>query len=83
MWTASVLYNLPAVDPSRGRLLTLLELLQVHRSMSGEEIARRLEVSPRTVRRYVLGLQEMGIPVEAERGRAGGYRMRPGSSCRR
>ncbi|HXZ99031.1 MAG TPA: YafY family protein [Candidatus Binatia bacterium] len=66
------------MDPSKERLLTLLELLQVRRRMSGEEIAARLEVSPRTVRRYILGLQEMGIPVEAERGRAGGYRMRPG-----
>ena len=66
------------MDLSKERLLTLLELLQVHRRMSGEEIAQRLEVTPRTVRRYILGLQEMGIPVEAERGRIGGYRMRPG-----
>jgi predicted DNA-binding transcriptional regulator YafY len=66
------------MDLSKERLLTLLELLQVHRRMSGDEIAQRLEVTPRTVRRYILGLQEMGIPVEAERGRAGGYRMRPG-----
>ena len=66
------------MDVSKERLLTLLELLQVRRRISGEEIAERLEVSPRTVRRYILGLQEMGIPVEAERGRAGGYRMRPG-----
>jgi predicted DNA-binding transcriptional regulator YafY len=66
------------VDVSKERLLTLLELLQVRRRMSGEEIADRLEVTPRTVRRYILGLQEMGIPVEAERGRTGGYRMRPG-----
>ena len=66
------------MDLSKERLLTLLELLQARRRMSGEEIAQRLEVTPRTVRRYVLGLQEMGIPVEAERGRAGGYRMRPG-----
>jgi predicted DNA-binding transcriptional regulator YafY len=66
------------VDLSKERLLTLLELLQVRRRMSGEEIAARLEVTPRTVRRYILGLQDMGIPVEAERGRAGGYVMRPG-----
>src|SRR5579864_3955223 len=66
------------MDSSKARLLTLLELLQVYRNLSGEEIARRLEVSPRTVRRYVAGLQEMGIPVEAVRGRVGGYRMRPG-----
>jgi predicted DNA-binding transcriptional regulator YafY len=66
------------VDLSKERLLTLLEMLQARRHLTGDEIARRLEVTPRTVRRYILGLQEMGIPVEAERGRAGGYRMRPG-----
>jgi predicted DNA-binding transcriptional regulator YafY len=66
------------MDVSKERLLTLLELLQTRRRLSGEEIAQRLEVTPRTVRRYILGLQEMGVPVEAERGRAGGYLMRPG-----
>ncbi len=66
------------VDLSKERLLTLLELLQVRREMGGAEIAQRLEVTPRTIRRYIRGLQEMGIPIEAERGRAGGYRMRPG-----
>ena len=66
------------MDLSKERLLTLLELLQARREMGGEEIAQRLEVTPRTVRRYIRGLQEMGIPIEAERGRAGGYRMRPG-----
>jgi predicted DNA-binding transcriptional regulator YafY len=66
------------MDLSVGRLLTLLELLQVYRQLSAAEIARRLEVSPRTVRRYVTGLQEMGIPVEADRGPIGGYRLRRG-----
>jgi predicted DNA-binding transcriptional regulator YafY len=66
------------VDLSKGRLLTLLELLQARREMGGEEIAQRLEVTTRTVRRYIRGLQDMGVPIEAERGRAGGYRMRPG-----
>ena len=66
------------MDLSVGRLLTLLELLQAHRRLSASEIASRLEVDRRTVRRYVAGLQEMGIPVEGERGRAGGYRLRPG-----
>jgi predicted DNA-binding transcriptional regulator YafY len=66
------------VDLSKERILTLLELLQARREMRGEEIAQRLEVTPRTVRRYIRGLQEMGIPIEAERGRTGGYRMRPG-----
>jgi predicted DNA-binding transcriptional regulator YafY len=66
------------VDSSNGRLLTLLELLQAYRQLSANEIASRLDISTRTVRRYVKGLQEMGIPVEADRGPAGAYRMRPG-----
>src|SRR5438132_2315832 len=60
------------------RLLTLLELLQAYRRLSAGELARRLEVAPRTVRRYVSTLQEMGIPVDAETGRHGGYHLRPG-----
>lgn len=66
------------MDTVYGRLLTLLELLQAYRRMSAREIAQRLEIEPRTVRRYVAALQEMGIPVEGERGPAGGYRLRPG-----
>ena len=53
-------------------VLTVLELLQARR-MTGGELARRLEVDRRTVRRYVQTLQEMGIPVEGERGRYGSY----------
>src|SRR3954470_25066833 len=60
------------------RLLTILELLQAYPSLSGEELARRLEVEPRSVRRYILMLQEMGMPVEGSRGPGGGYRLRPG-----
>lgn len=60
------------------RLLTILELLQTHPHMSGAELARRLEVEGRTVRRYILMLQEMGMPVEGNRGPGGGYRLRPG-----
>ncbi|MGH2350546.1 MAG: helix-turn-helix transcriptional regulator, partial [Chloroflexota bacterium] len=60
------------------RLLTLLELLQTHGSMRRDELARRLDVGERSVRRYVANLQEMGIPVVGERGRYGGYRLRPG-----
>lgn len=54
------------------RVLTVLELLQARR-MTGGELARRLEVDGRTARRYVETLREMGIPVEAERGRYGAY----------
>ena len=60
------------------RVLIILELLQVHQHMSGPELARRLEVSPRSVRQYITQLQDLGIPVEANYGRNGGYRLRPG-----
>ena len=60
------------------RLLTVLELLQTHAQMSSTELAARLEVDVRTVRRYVLMLQDLGIPIEAEMGRYGGYALRPG-----
>lgn len=58
------------------RLLTILEMLQARGRMSGPELAARLEVSPRSVRRYILMLQDMGIPIEGERGRYGQYRLR-------
>ena len=60
------------------RVLAVLELLQSHGRMTGAELARRLEVDPRTARRYIETLQDLGIPVEAERGRYGAYRLRPG-----
>lgn len=60
------------------RLLTALELLQARPSVSATLLAERLEVNARSIRRYVTMLQDMGIPVEAARGRYGGYRLRPG-----
>jgi predicted DNA-binding transcriptional regulator YafY len=60
------------------RLLTLLELLQSHERVSGAELARKLEVSPRSVQRYVAQLQDLGVPVESTRGVGGAYRLRPG-----
>ncbi len=60
------------------RVLTVLELLQSHGRMTGTELARRLEVDVRTVRHYIETLQDLGIPVEAERGRYGAYHLRPG-----
>src|SRR5258707_3572321 len=60
------------------RLLTILEMLQSHPQLSSSELAARLEVDARTVRRYIVMLQDMGIPVEAEMGRDGGYSLRPG-----
>jgi isopentenyl diphosphate isomerase/L-lactate dehydrogenase-like FMN-dependent dehydrogenase/predicted DNA-binding transcriptional regulator YafY len=60
------------------RVLTVLELLQSRQQMSGAEIAERLEVDPRTVRRYITMLQDLGIPIESKRGRHGAYQLRPG-----
>ena len=60
------------------RLLELLELLQARPLTTGGEIADQLEIDRRTVRRYVAALQELGIPVEGQRGVGGGYRVRPG-----
>src|SRR5690349_1979581 len=60
------------------RVLTVLELLQSRSRMSGAELADRLDVDPRTVRRYVSTLQDLGVPVESEAGRYGGYRLTPG-----
>ncbi|MFC4640444.1 helix-turn-helix transcriptional regulator [Deinococcus hohokamensis] len=64
-------------DPSL-RVLTVLELLQAREEVSGAELAQRLEVSPRTVQRYVARLQDLGIPVEGRRGVGGAYRLKPG-----
>ena len=60
------------------RLLTLLELLQSRGEVSGPEIAEKLEVEVRSVRRYITMLRDMGIPVESELGRYGSYSLRPG-----
>jgi predicted DNA-binding transcriptional regulator YafY len=55
------------------RVLAALALLQAHGRMSGSELAERLEVNIRTLRRYIIMLQDLGIPIEAERGRNGAY----------
>jgi predicted DNA-binding transcriptional regulator YafY len=55
------------------RVLAVLELLQTHGRISGAEMATRLGVDGRTLRRYIATLEEIGIPVTAERGRGGGY----------
>jgi predicted DNA-binding transcriptional regulator YafY len=60
------------------RVLALLELLQAAPGLTGPELATRLEVDERTVRRYAVRLSEIGVPVEPERSRYGGYRLLPG-----
>jgi predicted DNA-binding transcriptional regulator YafY len=65
-------------DPT-GRALQLLSLLQTHRLWSGAELAERLEVTKRTVRRDVDRLRELGYPVDATSGTEGGYRLAMGT----
>lgn len=56
----------------------MLELLQAHHLLGGADLAERLGVDERTVRRYAARLVDLGIPVVADRGRYGGYRLMPG-----
>src|SRR6476660_8869387 len=62
------------------RLLELLSLLQARRDWAGPELAERLGVSGRTIRRDVERLRELGYPVESLTGPAGGYRLRAGTA---
>jgi predicted DNA-binding transcriptional regulator YafY len=67
-------------ETTSSRLLTLLSLLQGRRDWPGGELADRLEVSGRTIRRDVDRLRELGYPVDAMTGPAGGYRLRAGAA---
>ncbi|WP_028479847.1 YafY family protein [Nocardia sp. CNY236] len=62
------------------RLLRLLSLLQMHKDWTGTELAARLDVTTRTIRRDVDRLRELGYPVHAVLGPLGGYRLGPGAS---
>ena len=61
-------------------MLRLLSLLQTHRYWPGGELSERLEVSPRTLRRDIDRLRDLGYAVDAVRGVAGGYQLRAGGS---
>ncbi len=62
------------------RMLRLLSLLQTHRFWPGGELAERLEISERTLRRDVDRLRDLGYPVDAQRGVDGGYQLAAGAA---
>jgi predicted DNA-binding transcriptional regulator YafY len=68
------------VVETSARLLRLLSLLQVRPDWTGTELADRLEVTARTLRRDVQKLRSLGYPVEATPGVAGGYRLGAGAA---
>src|SRR3954466_2516251 len=68
------------MSETSGRLLRLLSLLQTPREWPGPELARRLEVTERTVRNDVERLRRLGYPVLALRGSVGGYRLSAGAA---
>ncbi|MCI5071102.1 YafY family protein [Acidovorax sp.] len=65
---------------SSTRLLRLLSLLQTRSHWMGQDLAERLEVHPRTLRRDIDRLRQLGYPVEASSGVAGGYAFRAGQA---
>src|SRR5205814_8168157 len=72
--------DVTTVTTTSSRLLELLALLQARRDWPGLELAERLEISGRTVRRDVARLRDLGYPVESLSGPGGGYRLRAGTA---
>ncbi len=68
------------MSDTASRLLELLSLLQARRDWPGTELAERLSVSPRTIRRDIDRLRGLGYPVDSLTGPAGGYRLRAGTA---
>src|SRR4051812_42858444 len=68
------------MSQTSSRLLELLSLLQGRRDWPGNELAYRLEVAGRTIRRDIRRLRQLGSPVESLTGPAGGYRLRAGAA---
>ena len=66
------------MEKPTSRVLAVLELLQSNARLSGAELARRVGVDPRSLRRYIAHLLELGVPIEAQRGRDGGYALSAG-----
>ena len=68
------------VANTSSRMLRLLSLLQAHRYWAGTDLAERLGVSLRTLRRDIERLRDLGYPVDAQRGVDGGYQLAPGAA---
>jgi predicted DNA-binding transcriptional regulator YafY len=66
--------------PTSARLLRLLSLLQARRFWGGADLAERLEITDRTLRRDVDRLRSLGYPVHATSGVAGGYQLGAGAA---
>ena len=77
--TVGTMAGMREKNGTSSRLLTLLSLLQARRDWPGATLAERLDVHPRTVRRDIDRLRELGYPVQASKGPDGGYRLDAGA----
>jgi predicted DNA-binding transcriptional regulator YafY len=80
--TASVVFSCDTGAMRAGRLLSVLMLLQARGGMTAQALAEEMEVSTRTILRDLDHLSSSGVPVWAERGRTGGFRLQEGWSTR-